>query len=242
MPTEHRFPRIVDHVEPVVASNGVVFANTFIESDAARANRIRFVGSVLEHIKLKVERSVWCPQTIVIHLKSTQVNFSTHFKSGAVERRRRQIKRERLVPDMIGIRLFREVRFLLLDPLSVLNQIKLDEDLVKLQILGFHDDNCQTLSTGQEVEWDEQLGSIQMLSLHAYDVAPNLVGFCEVDVGNWNLQLTGNVARAFVGIEDLKKGIDMNHWLRMTNWLISPEESALSPTVGLSTRETWSAG
>lgn len=34
MPTEHRFSWIVDHVEPMISTNSVVFADTFVQADA----------------------------------------------------------------------------------------------------------------------------------------------------------------------------------------------------------------
>jgi hypothetical protein len=40
MPTEHRFSRIVDHVEPVIATDGIILADTLVETDAAAADGI----------------------------------------------------------------------------------------------------------------------------------------------------------------------------------------------------------
>jgi hypothetical protein len=84
---------------------------------------------------------------------------------------------------VVGVRLFREIRFLLLDPLAVLDEIKLDENLIEIQILALHDDDREPLGAWQEVQRDEQLGPVEVGALYAYDVAPNFVGLGQVDVG-----------------------------------------------------------
>jgi hypothetical protein len=53
MPTEHRFSRIVNHVEPVIATDGIVLADTLVEADAAAADGIGLVLSVLQHVELR---------------------------------------------------------------------------------------------------------------------------------------------------------------------------------------------
>lgn len=79
---------------------------------------------------------------LIFHLKKLTFANETHFKPGTVERRRRQVERESFVPNVIGIRLFRKIRFLLLDSLSVLNQVELDVNVLELQVFRFHHDDC----------------------------------------------------------------------------------------------------